>query len=203
MVQMARLVVEARVYLSPVLNPIPLPWPFQLIAMKTWAILSTTSALMGCVSPSHFLKEKSLTAATAPKRQKECRHDGLSFAQRRDRERYVQETDRSDCKSEEIRRIVRDERAKDPLITVSGLEKALEDHFQRGFSHQYVSKIADKVAREGLIEIDRTQIEDRMAFIRENYRMMREISRSPASATPGNDNAPQVRRPCVLNCASR
>jgi hypothetical protein len=38
MVQMARLVVEARVYLSPVLNPIPLPWPFQLIAMKTWAI---------------------------------------------------------------------------------------------------------------------------------------------------------------------
>jgi hypothetical protein len=75
---------------------------------------------------------------------------------------------------EEIRRIIRDERAKDPLITVSGLEKALEDHFQRGFSHQYVSKIADKVAREGLIELDRTRIEDRMSFARENYRMMRE-----------------------------
>ena len=75
---------------------------------------------------------------------------------------------------EEIRRIIRDERAKDPLITVSGLEKALEEHFQRGFSHQYVSKIADKVAREGLVEIDRTQIEERMAFTRENYRMMRE-----------------------------
>src|SRR5258708_30652854 len=41
---------------------------------------------------------------------------------------------------EEIRRIVRDERAKDPLITVSGLEHALEKHFDRGFSHQYVSK---------------------------------------------------------------
>jgi hypothetical protein len=75
---------------------------------------------------------------------------------------------------EEIRRIVRDARAKDPLITVSGLEKALEDHFQRGFSHQYVSKIADKVAREGLVEADRTQIEARMIFTRENYRMMRE-----------------------------
>lgn len=54
------------------------------------------------------------------------------------------------------------------------MEAALEKHFQRGFSHQYVSKIADKVAREGLIEIDRTKIEERMQFTRENYRMMRE-----------------------------
>jgi hypothetical protein len=75
---------------------------------------------------------------------------------------------------EEIRRIVRDERAKDPLSTVAGLKHALEEHFQRGFSHQYVSKIADKVAREGLIEADRTQIEQRMNFTRENYRMMRD-----------------------------
>jgi hypothetical protein len=75
---------------------------------------------------------------------------------------------------EEIRRVVRDERAKDPLITVSGLEHALEEHFQRGFSHQYVSKIADKVAREALIVADRTQIEQRMNFTRENYRMMRD-----------------------------
>lgn len=75
---------------------------------------------------------------------------------------------------EEIRRVVRDERAKDPLITVSGLEKALEAHFKRGFSHQYVSKVADKVAREALIVADRTQIEERMNFTRENYRMMRE-----------------------------
>src|ERR1700730_4102455 len=75
---------------------------------------------------------------------------------------------------EEIRRIVRDERAKDPLVTVSGLKAALEKHFERGFSHQYVSKISDKVAREGLVEADRTRIENRMNFTRENYRMMRE-----------------------------
>jgi hypothetical protein len=75
---------------------------------------------------------------------------------------------------EQIRRIVRDERAKDPLASVPRLEVALEKHFQRGFSHQYVSKIADKVAREGLIQADRTQIEERMNFTRENYRMMRE-----------------------------
>jgi hypothetical protein len=75
---------------------------------------------------------------------------------------------------EEIRRIIRDERAKDPLITVSGLKGKLEDHFRRGFSHQYVSKLADKVAREAMVQADRTQIEERMNFTRENYRMMRE-----------------------------
>jgi hypothetical protein len=33
---------------------------------------------------------------------------------------------------EQIRRIIRDERAKDPLASVSKLEAALEKHFQRG-----------------------------------------------------------------------
>jgi hypothetical protein len=42
--------------------------------------------------------------------------------------------------------------SKRPLASVSKLEAALEKHFQRGFSH--VSKIADKAAREGLIQAD-------------------------------------------------
>jgi hypothetical protein len=75
---------------------------------------------------------------------------------------------------EEIRRIVRDARARDPLIRVAGLKAVLEEHFGRGFSHQYVSKIADKVAREGLIDADRTKIEERLQSTRENYRLMRE-----------------------------
>lgn len=87
---------------------------------------------------------------------------------------------------EEIRRIVRDERAKDPLASVSQLKAALEKHFQRGFSHQYVSKIADKVARDGLIQADRTQIEERMNFTRENYRMMREALFKIIYWTSGN-----------------
>ena len=67
---------------------------------------------------------------------------------------------------EEIRSVIRDERAKNSLITVSSLEHPLKAHFRRGFSHQYVSKIADKVAREDLIESDRTKIEERMNFTR-------------------------------------
>jgi hypothetical protein len=90
---------------------------------------------------------------------------------------------------EEIRRVVRDERAKDPLITVAGLEHALEKHFDRGFSHQYVSKIADKVAREGLVAIDRTRIEERLALTRDNYRLMREELLKIVYWTP--ENAPE------------
>ena len=91
---------------------------------------------------------------------------------------------------EEIRRVVRDERAKDPLISVARLEAALERHFQRGFSHNYVSKIADKVAREGLIEADRTRIEERMNFTRDNYRLMREALFKIIHWTPGNGVPP-------------
>jgi hypothetical protein len=69
---------------------------------------------------------------------------------------------------EEIRRAVRDARARDLLIRVAALKAILEEHFDRGFSHQYVSKIADKVAREGLIEADRTKIEERLQSTREN-----------------------------------
>jgi hypothetical protein len=74
----------------------------------------------------------------------------------------------------EIRREIRDARAIDPLISVSSLEETLEKKFQRGFSYRYIAKLADKVARQALIEADRTQIEERLAFTRENYRIIRE-----------------------------
>jgi hypothetical protein len=73
-----------------------------------------------------------------------------------------------------LRRFIRDARAKDPLISVAHIKEALEEKYEKGFSYQYVAKLVDKVAREGLIEGDRTQIEQRMQFTRENYRMMRE-----------------------------
>jgi hypothetical protein len=75
---------------------------------------------------------------------------------------------------QEIRRAIRDERAKDPLIPITKLQDQLERRFNREFKRTYLTKLADKVARQTLVELDRTQIEDRMAFTRENYRMMRE-----------------------------
>jgi hypothetical protein len=75
---------------------------------------------------------------------------------------------------QEIRRAIRDERAKDPLITILGLQEKLEVQFNRTFKRDYLARLSDKVGRQTLIELDRTKIEDRMAFTRENYRMMRE-----------------------------
>jgi hypothetical protein len=74
----------------------------------------------------------------------------------------------------ELRREIRDARALDPLISVSALEQRLEKKFNRGFSYRYIAKLADKIARQALIEADRTKIEERLAFNRENYRIVRD-----------------------------
>jgi hypothetical protein len=73
-----------------------------------------------------------------------------------------------------IRREIRDARAKDPLVSVVALQEQLEKQFTRTFSRKYIAKLATKVERQGLIEADRTKLEERMQFTRENYRMMRE-----------------------------
>lgn len=91
---------------------------------------------------------------------------------------------------QEIRRAIRNARAKDPLITVVGLQDALERHFQREFSRAYLAKMNDKVARETRMEIDRAQIEPRLASLRENYRLMREellkiVYWTPEDVQPG------------------
>jgi hypothetical protein len=59
---------------------------------------------------------------------------------------------------------------KEPLITGSGLEKALEKRFNRGFSRRSIGKVADKVTRQALVDVDRMKIEPRLDFTRNNYR---------------------------------
>jgi hypothetical protein len=90
----------------------------------------------------------------------------------------------------EIRRAIRDARALDPLINVSALQRTLEKKFQRTFARDYVGRLLHKVAREGLMEADRTQIEERLAQTRENYRLIRErllkiVYWTPESAAKG------------------
>jgi hypothetical protein len=75
---------------------------------------------------------------------------------------------------EQVRRAIRDERAKDPLISITKLQEKLERTFGREFRRTYLTKLSDKVGRQALVEIDSTKIEERLAFTRENYRMMRE-----------------------------
>lgn len=74
----------------------------------------------------------------------------------------------------ELRRAIRDARALDPIINIVGLQAVLEKKFHRTFRHEYVSKLAQKVARAGLVDASRTQIEQRLAFSRDSYRLIRE-----------------------------
>jgi hypothetical protein len=73
-----------------------------------------------------------------------------------------------------IRREIRDARARDPLMSVVDLQEQLEERFNRTFTRKYIAKLAFKVERQALQEADRTKLEERMQFTRENYRMRRE-----------------------------
>lgn len=70
-----------------------------------------------------------------------------------------------------IRREIRDARARDPLMSVVDLQEQLEERFNRTFTRKYIAKLAFKVERQALQEADRTKLEERMQFTRENYRM--------------------------------
>jgi hypothetical protein len=73
-----------------------------------------------------------------------------------------------------VKREIRDARARDPLISQDGLIEHLSKRFNRSFDHRYVRKLTEKIARQALIEADRTQTEQRLNFTRENYRIVRE-----------------------------
>jgi hypothetical protein len=91
---------------------------------------------------------------------------------------------------DKIRRTIRDARSRDPLITVVAVQEELQRKFNRTFDRAYLAKLCNKVAVASRIELDRTQIEQRMSFTRENYRMMREellkiVYWDPETATAG------------------
>jgi hypothetical protein len=75
---------------------------------------------------------------------------------------------------EKIRAQIRDELAKKPTVTMTALKEQLEKEMGRDFHFSYLRKLVGKVRNEISYEIDTAKIEPRLAFTRENYRMMRE-----------------------------
>ena len=91
---------------------------------------------------------------------------------------------------EKIRAEIRDELAKKPTITMTALKEQLDEVFGRDFHFSYLRKLVGKVRNEISYEIDTAKIEPRLAFTRENYRMMREellkiVYWTPENGTPG------------------
>jgi hypothetical protein len=91
---------------------------------------------------------------------------------------------------EKIRRQIRDEIAKKPTLSVSGIKEQLEKTFGRGFDYIYIRKLVGKVRNELTVNVDRAQIEPRLAELKENYRLMRDellklVYWTPATAVEG------------------
>ena len=75
---------------------------------------------------------------------------------------------------EPLKQSTRDQRAIDPLVSHGALVENVSKRFNREFDQRCIKKLTDKFERQMLIEVDRAKIEERMAFIRENYRIVRE-----------------------------
>jgi hypothetical protein len=73
-----------------------------------------------------------------------------------------------------LKRFIRDQRAIDTLISYGALVETVSKRFNREFDQRY---------------IDRTTIEERMAFTRENYRRVREELLKILYRTPENDTS--------------
>ncbi len=83
--------------------------------------------------------------------------------------------------------------ALDPVATLPQLTETLSKRLNHSFDPRYFKKLRDKSVRQTLMEADRTQIEERMNFTRENYRMMRERLLKIIYWKPAED--PGSRRP--------
>lgn len=89
-----------------------------------------------------------------------------------------------------IKRIIRDIMALDPLITVGKLNEQVSARLNHSFDQRYISKLANKVERQSVAQADHMKVEERLNFTRENYRMVRErllkiIYWEPAAENPG------------------
>jgi hypothetical protein len=67
---------------------------------------------------------------------------------------------------EKIRHQIRDELAKKPIITMSALKERLETVFGRGFDYEYIRRLTGKVRNDLTVDVDRAQIEPRLAALR-------------------------------------
>lgn len=75
---------------------------------------------------------------------------------------------------DKLRQEVRLATAKDPVITVVGMQEVLEKKFGREFSRMYVSKLMHKVMGEARANIDRAKINNRLIRLRQTHDIARE-----------------------------
>ena len=79
-----------------------------------------------------------------------------------------------EVKEHKIRRAIRDAKSIDALLTVQDLADILEKKFNIKVERHYLSKLARKIDREIIVEIDREKSSEEIAQISERVRFARE-----------------------------
>jgi hypothetical protein len=70
---------------------------------------------------------------------------------------------------------------------MTALKERIEKTFGRGFDYEYIRRLTGKVRNGIVVEVDRAQIEPRLASLRENYRLMRDELLKIVYWKPGDD----------------
>jgi hypothetical protein len=103
---------------------------------------------------------------------------------------------------ERLRREIRDVMAIDPIATLPELTEKLSKRLNHSFDRRYIKKLRDKVGRQLIVESDRTKIEDRMRFTKENYRIARdELMKIIISRAPSRDRVEAAKALVMLDLA--
>src|SRR5271163_3550011 len=89
---------------------------------------------------------------------------------------------------EKIKRAIRDALAYDPLITQNALIEQLNRQFNHSFDFRYIRRLTDKVMGQAQIEVDRSQLSERLSALHETHRMARERL---LSVPPSDSAAPK------------
>ncbi len=71
-----------------------------------------------------------------------------------------------------LRRTIRDTLAVDPLISMNGLQRAIEKKINRPIDEVYLKKLVKKVTAEMVIISDREKVEERVSYLRERNRII-------------------------------
>lgn len=78
----------------------------------------------------------------------------------------------SESKEAGLRRIIRDIMALDPIISMNGLQRAIQNKTGKPIDEVYLKKLVKKVTGEMAVIADREKVEERVMYLRERNRIL-------------------------------
>lgn len=75
-------------------------------------------------------------------------------------------------KEEFLRNTIRDAIAANPLVTIRRMQEIVEQNTGRAISDKYVARLMHKIRRQAVIQSDRKKMNERLAEVRERYRLL-------------------------------